>query len=161
MGVPAVTVRGIIPAAAFFLKNGFRALLTFHLDPTIRLWEKNVTPPGFDGQAPVDLYNQWWTKWTPQCPRGQAKMTEAQMIVAYDPAVLPNILAAINREDTITINFPNGTFWPFFGFLQRFTPGEMVDGTQPSATAIIVPTIYDGSSTTWIGIESPPVYAGS
>lgn len=152
------TVRSTIPAAAFFLKNGFRALYTLGADPAIRLWEKSVTPPGFDGQSPVDLYNQHWTKWTPQVPRGQAKMTEGRMIVAYDVRVLPQILAAINREDEITVNFPDGRFWAFFGYLQRFTPGEMTDGVQPTAEVVIMPTLYDGSATGWNG-ETVPIQA--
>lgn len=160
MAAPVATARVNPVSTQFYLKNGFRAKITFKLDPNITLWEKAVTPPGFDGGAPVEIGNMYNVKYQPQVPRGLATMTPARMTVAYDPIAFNEIAAAINREDTITVTFPNNDTVAFYGYLQQFIPNEMSDGTQPTASCTIVCTMFDGSAQ-WIAAEQGPVHTAS
>ncbi len=49
----------------------------------------------------------------------------------------------INVNQVITVTFPDGDTLQFWGWLQTFTPGEMVEGEQPTAEVTITPGNID------------------
>lgn len=150
MAAPTPTARAT--PAGIKLKDGFRSLVTFALDTNIELWEKQVTPPGLDGGDSVEqttMHNQTYRTFA---PRSLRTLTEMKFTAAYDPQIYVSVLAAINREDTITVAFKDGSTVCFFGYLKNFEPGELVEGTQPEATCTIVPTNIDSS-----GVEQAAV----
>ena len=136
------------------LKDGYQSLIAFAADPDISIWEKTVQPPGLDGGDPVDNTTMHNTSLRTSAPRGLKTMTNSQMTVAYDPQCLLQLLALINVETTITVAFPDGSAWSFYGFLQSFEPAENEEGTQPEATCVIVPTNTDPTT----GEEEEPIY---
>jgi hypothetical protein len=160
MAAPTPTARQTPTSTQFYLKNGFRSKITIRQDPAIILWEKAVTPPGVDGGAPVEVGNMFSVKWNPQVPRGLATMTPARMTCAYDPKVFNNIVAAVNREDIITLTFPNNDTLAFFGYLQQFIPNEISDGNQPTASVTLICTMFDGSAQ-WGAAEQGPVWTAA
>jgi hypothetical protein len=76
-------------------------------------------------------------------PRALKSLTPFTTNCAYDPAVYPELEAMINVNQVITVTFPDGDTLQFWGWLQTFTPGEMVEGEQPTAEVTITPGNID------------------
>jgi len=132
MADPSPTARSTPGGIA--LEDGFSSKVTLAGDPDISFWEKSIKPPGFAGGDPVDTTTMFNTTWRTKTPRSLIEMTPVTGNAAYDPAVLTQIRARINVEDTITITFPDGSTWAFFGWLKNFDPQEIAEGTQPEAS---------------------------
>jgi hypothetical protein len=151
MAAPTPTAR--VAPAGIKLKDGFPTKITLAADTNIEFWEKQVKPPGIDGGDAVVQTTMHNTTWRTSAPRSLRTLTDMTTTVAYDPLCYTSILAAINREDTITVTFPDGSTLCFYGYLKMFDPGELVEGTQPEATITIVPTNFDPSGK----VEAAPV----
>ena len=149
MAAPTPTARGT--PTGIRLQDGYRSTITFALDATINLWEVEVTPPGFDGGKAVDTTTMLNNTYETMAPQGLITMTGGKMTCAYDPGVITNIQAAVNRRDTITVTFKDGTTWAFFGYLNAFKPAAMVRGKMPTAEVDFTPTNTDSS-----GAEQSP-----
>ncbi len=143
MAAPVATPR--VAPSGIKLKDGYRSLVTFALDTNIELWEKQVTPPGLEGGDSIEQTTMWNDVYRTFAPRSLRTLTEMQFTAAYDPQVYVSVLAAINREDTITVRFKDGSTLAFFGYLKNFQTGELVEGTQPEATCVVVPTNIDSA----------------
>jgi len=141
MAAPTATAR--VTPVGIKLGDGYVSKFTPAADPDISFWEKSVTPFGMDGGEPVDTTTMHNTTYRTMAPRGLITATSSEMTAAYDPRVLDQIVALINVETTWTVLFPDGAQWAFFGFLRSFTPGALVEGTQPEATIVIEPTNTD------------------
>lgn len=151
MTAPSPTTR--VTPAGRMLEDGYQSLITFAADPDVAFWEKTVQPPGVDGGEKIDVTTMHNVNLRTYAPRNLAEMTDSQFTAAYDPRVLPQILALRNVPTTITIQFPNGDSWAYYGFLQKFEPGELTEGEQPEATVTISPTNRDPLT----GEEEDPV----
>lgn len=152
MPAPAATVRQT--PTGIKLDNGHSSKITFEADPDVSLWEKTVTPPGLDGGDAIDTTTMHNTAWRTKAPRTLKEMTDSSFAAAYDPAVLTQINALVNVETEITVTFPDGSTWAYFGFLKAFEPDELSEGEQPTATVTIVATNQDTA-----GAEQAPVLA--
>jgi hypothetical protein len=78
------------------------------------------------------------------------------MKAAYDPAVLTEIIAQLQRVQLITIEFSDGSTWEVYGWLEEFMPDELTEGEQPTAS---VKFCCSGENEACV--ETAPVYAGS
>jgi hypothetical protein len=136
------------------LGDGFPTLISLKLKPAITFWEKTCKPPGMDGGEPVDNTTMHNVAMRTSAPRKLKTATSATATVAYDPKVLPEIIASINIPDTVTYHFPDRSSWCFYGFLQSFEPGDCAEGAQPEATATFAQTNTDPVD----GTEQVPVY---
>lgn len=141
MSAPTPTAR-ILPTGRW-IGDGHGTLITIALDPDIKFWEASVTPPGIEGDNPIDNSTQFNVSWRTLSPRRLRTLTVVQFTANYDPAVYPQVLAVINVPTTITIEFPDGSTLAFYGYMKSFQPGELVDGTRPTATCQIQPTNTD------------------
>ena len=135
------------------LDDGYQTLMSFALDPTVKFFEKAVTPPGIDGGGEVDTTTMLNAVFRTRNPKALITLTPASMTAAYDPAVYPEIVALVNKNNLITLTFPDGDTLAFFGWLNTFTPGEHVEGTQPTATVEVIPSNQNAS-----GVETAPVH---
>lgn len=144
MAAPTATARGTPTGIA--MKDGYRALITLSSNTTIQLWEKTVTPPGFDGGDKIDTTTMHNSDYRTFEPRQLITMTPGGGTCAYDPGVLSAIEAQINRKQTITVRFTDGSTWAFYGFLKSFTPQEMSEGAQPEAQVEFEPTNWDDAN---------------
>jgi len=153
MANPSPTARQT--PGGLFLKNGYQSLITFSADPDISLWEKSVTPPGCDGGDAIDTTTMHNVNYRVFAPRTLITMTESSFTAAYDPAVLTQIFSQLNREQTITVRFADGSTWAFYGFLRVFQPNELTEGEQPTAQVTIQPTNFDPTNR----VEAGPALA--
>lgn len=144
MAAPTPTVRGT--PAGRKLKDGFKSLITFANNTTIKFWEKTLKPPGIDGGEKIEQTTMHNTTYHTFAPQALKMLTDGTAKVAYDPAVFTQIVAICNQETTITVTFSDGSTWAFYGFLQKFEPDDLVRGTQPEATVTFVATNYDNAN---------------
>lgn len=148
---PSATVRQ--DPSGIKLDDGYRTLVTFASDPNIEFWEKSVTPPGLDGGDEIDTTTMHNDDWRTNAPRALIRMTPFTTTAAYDPSIYTAALALINRKDTVTVRYPDGSTLAFYGFLKTIEFSELVEGTQPECTITVVPTNQDPDT----GSEEPPV----
>ena len=72
-------------------------------------------------------------------------------------ANLDGVLDAITfvgHNQLITFTWPDGFTFVFYGAIMKFAPGELVPGTQPTATITIHPTMENPSTLA----ETAPTY---
>ncbi len=141
MAAPSPGVR--LDPVGIMLDEGYRTLITIAADTDISFWEKSVTPPGVDGGDAVDITTMHNDVWRTMRSRSLKTLTEVSCTVGYDPAVITQIVAICNVETTITITFPDGSTWAFYGYLRVFTPSENSEGDPVEADITIQPTNFD------------------
>lgn len=151
MAAPTPTTR--VTPGGIKLKDGYRALVTFATDTDFSIWEKSVTPPGLDGGEPIEQTTMWNDQLRTFSPRALITMMPHSFVGAYDPALYTQALSLINVETTITVRFKDGSTLAFYGFLQKFEPQELTEGSQPLAAVTVVPTNYDHVN----NVEAAPV----
>lgn len=128
-----------------YLTDGHQTWVTFANFPSVLFKEKTVTPPGLDGGEKNDITTMRNETVTTHAPQRLFTMTDFTMVASYDPAVLDDIVSMINVNQLITIKHSDDSEWEFWGFLQKFMPGENKKGEQPTATITVCPTNYDDS----------------
>lgn len=138
------------------IDDGFSTILDFSLAPTVKFWEKTVTPPGVQGGGANNITTMRNTRYRTQAPKKLVTLSEMTETVAYDPAVLDDIMDMIQVNQELTLTHPDGSTWVFWGWLDEFTPGENTEGEQPTATVKIIPSNMDDTLA-----EIAPVYAAA
>lgn len=138
------------------LDDGFSTVISFASDTDIKLYEKSVTPPGVSGGGEVDTSTMLNTVWRTRNPKQLKTLSESSFVAAYDPAVYTEIVALVNINNLITITFPDGATLAFWGWLDEFSPGELVEGEQPTAEITIIPSNQNAS-----GDETAPVFTAA
>jgi len=136
------------------IDDGFSTLISWTSDPTVLFYEKTVTPPGVSGGGEIETSTMQNTAWRTKSPKSLKTLTESSVTVAYDPATYDEIIALVNVNDSITITFPDGSTLVFWGWLDEFQPGELVEGEQPTADITIICSNQNGSL-----VETAPAYA--
>jgi hypothetical protein len=75
----------------------------------------------------------------------------------YDPDVITQILAMLNGPDTITVSFPDGSTYCFYGWLMKFEPSDLKEKEFPMASVTIFESDYDSAN----NVEAGPVYTAA
>jgi hypothetical protein len=135
------------------IDDGHPTTIEFASAPTLKLYEKEVTPPGVEGGGANDTTTMLNSAWRTKSPKKLKSLSEASFTAAYDPAVYDDIVTLLNDNQLITITFPDGATLAFYGWLDVFAPNRIVEGEQPTAEATIIP-----SNQTDAGVETAPVY---
>lgn len=138
------------------LDDGHSTFLTFAENSSVKFYEKTVTPPGIKGGGPNDTTTMHNETWRTHAPKKLKTLSEGGASVAYDTAVYTQILAMINVNQLITIHFPDGSTYAFWGWIDEFTPGAIKEGEQPVAEVKMQPSNQNDSD-----VETNPVYTGS
>lgn len=137
------------------LKDGFKTLYTFSLRPNVKFYEIEVTPPGISGGGENDTTTMRNEEWRTRQPKKLKTLSNSTATVSYDTEVFneAEVLAMINVNQLITVTFPDGSGYTFWGWLDEFTPGAHVEGEQPTADITIIPSNQNNS-----GVEVAPIY---
>lgn len=121
---------------------------------TLFMKEKEVTPPGISMGGENDTTTMHNVTWRTKAPKQLKTLTPASFSAAYDPEIYTELLDLIGVNQLITITFANSSTVAFWGWLDEFTPGNVVEGEQPVADVTIIPSNQNGS-----GVETAPVYS--
>lgn len=136
-----------------FLKDGFSTKVVFSLVPLAKVRAKRVTPPGLDGGGPIATDTMHNTATRTKSPKALITMTSLVFSAKYDPAAYDDMLLMINVNQLIEVDFPDGSILQFWGYVDKFMPGEHVEGDMPLATITIEPTNEDDNDE-----EALPIY---
>jgi len=138
------------------IDDGFATTMSFALSPTVKFWEKEVTPPSIAGDGANDTTTMRNIAWRTKAPKKLKSLGEAKLSAAYDPAVYEDILDMIQVNQAITINFPDGSTYTFYGWIDEFAPGAVKEGAQPTADIKVICSNQNES-----GEETEPQYTAA
>jgi len=135
------------------LDDGYKVLFGFGTSTVDELEIVAVTPPAIEGGDPIDTTSFSNTAWRTFALRALKTLEEFEIRVKYSPALIGQIITALNVNQELTITFPDTDTLVFWGGVRRFAPGEFVEGEQPEGTLTIKPTLRNASR-----VETAPVY---
>lgn len=138
------------------LDDGFATLVEFAEAASVQLFEKEVTPPGFDGGGANDTSTMRNTAWRTKAPKHLKSLSEMVLVASYDPVVYDDVTDMVNVNQLITVFFPDGSTVAFWGWLNEFKPNACKEGEQPTAQVTIIPSNQDSN-----GDEVAPVYSAA
>lgn len=143
----------LINASAVRLDDGFSTTITLENLPGIKLYEKEVTPPGIQGGGATDTTTMRNIAWKTNSPKKLKTLTAIAATVSFASEAIPQVMSQINQLQQITITFPDKASIAIWGWLDQFTPASFAEGTQPTATLSIQPSNHDLE-----GNEVEPLY---
>ena len=135
------------------LDDGHSTIFSFSEAPTIKLYEKEITPPGMTAGGPIDTTTMRNHRWRTFAPKKLLSLTAMSCTVAYATDAIPILFDMIGVKQEITVIWPDGATVTFWGWIEEFTPGSNVEGEQPTASLTITPSNVDAD-----GVEVEPVY---
>lgn len=140
-----------------YLDDGFPTVMTFAALPLVKLYEKTIKPSGMTGGGPIDTTTMYNSLVRTTSPKSLYNVENIEFEAAYDPVVYNSIKTSLMQKNTlISVMFPNGDLWQFWGYLDEFIPGNMVEGEMPLAAVKVIASNVDDQ-----GAETPPVYTAA
>jgi hypothetical protein len=137
------------PPVGTYLKDGYQYIVMIGGAAGIPLWisaEGGGKPPGLDGGEKINITSMHNKVMRTFVPRHLITLDDSTMTAFYDPKVLNNLLALINVQTVMTAYFPDGSSWSWWGALTKFIPGELKEGTAPTAEVTLIATNRDPSA---------------
>src|SRR5438046_1623907 len=113
------------------LEEGWPFAITFASNPGITLWPEDIKMPGVKtaGNA-IMTSTQFNREVETKAPPGLKEMTDADMSCSFNSASIADVYDQVGRRDAITITWPDGYAYVFWGFMETaepeaFTPKKM------------------------------------
>lgn len=145
------------------LLDGQGLTVSFSIDTTIYFYPKNLTPSGWDGGGPNDITLLANTTYHTMAPKKLKMITALTGEGAYSTAGLNTngdvgrFINMVNRNQEITVTYPDGASFTFWGYVDKIIPGQIVGGTQPTVTITIQPTMINNTDCS----ETGPTYVAA
>lgn len=140
-------------ASLLRLDDGFSTIFTLENAPTIKLYERDVTPPSLGNGGPIETTTMRNIAWRTSAPKQLKTAGQITAICAYATSVIPVLQEQLGINQRITVTFPDGATMMFWGWMDAFTPAQMAEGTQPTANVVFHPSNRDTD-----GAEVAPLY---
>lgn len=135
-----------------FLRDGHPTTITFSENPNILLQEKTVKPPAVIGGGAIDTKNMRRTKWRTKWPKTLKEMGDITGTSIYDPAVYPQLIAMVNVNQELAIEWADGQILTVWGWLDNADPSTNEEGEEPTIDFTVILSMMDNS-----GNEVDPV----
>lgn len=139
------------------MDDGFSTVITLANIPTVKIYEKEVTPPGVSAGGPIDTTTMRNVAWRTMNPRALKSLTPVTVTVAFASESIPVIQNQVGVNQLITVTFPDMSTLAFYGWIEEFTPGAFVEGEQPTATLNIQPSNKELDGDEIAPVYTPPV----
>lgn len=136
------------------LDDGFSTIITLANVPTAKMYERDVTPPGYTAGGPIETTTMRNIAYRTSAPRKLKNLSQVSATVAYATEIYPQIFEQIGVNQLVTVTFPDASSITFWGWIEEFTPSTHTEGEQPTASLVIQPGMRDGN-----GDEVAPVYS--
>ena len=160
MAAPVPSDR-VLPDATNRIDDGYKTLVSIKDYEDLKFWEKSVGPPALNGGDPIDTTTMLNGPNYPaekgvrtKAVRALVSLDDFTLTVSYDPVIYADLMIILNVETTLTIQFPNGGRYAFYGALVSFDPGDLSEGEHPEASVTFTVTNQDPIT----GQEEKPVY---
>lgn len=135
------------------LKDGFKSLITIANLPSVKLYEKEVTPPAISGGGAIDITTMRNTAWKQKAPKTLKDLGPVTANCAYAPKAIDDIKTQLLINQLITVTFPDNATFHFYGWIESITPSAVKEGDQPMASVVLQPSLSNLS-----GVETAPEY---
>ncbi len=135
------------------LDDGHGTFITFANIPAVKIYEKEVNPPGMSANGAIDTTTMRNVEWRTMAPKSLKTMPQIQATVAYATDAFDILYGQIAVNQPIVITFPDVSTISFWGWIEEFVPGANVEGEQPTATLTIQPSLRNDD-----GAEIAPAY---
>lgn len=120
------------------LRDGFKTLLSFALNPTLYA-EIELTPPAVDKGSMIPQDTMRNTAWRMKIGKALKDLTEFTVTISWDPAIYFQSHVYMGNQ-SMSITFPDGSILQFWAEVTKFAPGPNKEGERPTATLTINPT---------------------
>lgn len=127
------------------LRDGYQIGVAFTLPNPFNIKIISVTPIGYDGRGPIDETTMDNIAVVTKDPKALFDVTNATLVVAYDPQVYSSLVGSLNVNQLITFTFPDSSTLAIRGYINEFRPNELTEGNRPTANITIVSTNHTGS----------------
>lgn len=128
------------------LSESVGATITFTDYPTVKFYVKQMAPPTIDAgqaiQTTLLANSKYHTFTTPKL----ISLMEFTLTVSYNSDAMVDAITFVGHNQLMTFTWPDGFTFVFYGAIMKFAPGELVPGTQPTATITIQPTMENPST---------------
>jgi hypothetical protein len=143
------------------ITDGFSTIISFADFATVKFYEAEVTPPGMDAGGPNDTTTMRNTTYRTRQPKKLKSLSSMTLVAQYDSAVFAtsgsgSVWAMIGKNQLITVTWPDGATFAFWGWLDKFIPNQIKEGEPPTATVTIEPSNMNASFA-----ETAPVFTAS
>jgi len=131
------------------VRDGWSSKITFSTTQStteVYLYETGVTPPGLVGGGAGDFSTMRNVKYRTKQPKTLIDMSPASFVGAYSVDVYSELVDVVNVNQEITVTFGDGSTLTLWGWLDEFTPNEMVEGEMPTANMTVIPSNWNGSA---------------
>lgn len=135
------------------MDDGHSITIELENAPTVKLYEKEVTPPQITAGGPIATTTMRNLAWRTQSPKKLKQMGPVNATCAYATDALEILFALIGINQRITISWPDGATLIVWGWLEEFTPGAFSEGNQPTATVVFQLSMHNNN-----GVEVAPDY---
>lgn len=138
------------------LDDGFSTTITLANLPSVKLFEREITPPGYTAGGPIETTTMRNTAYRTSAPRQLKNLTPISVTAAYATEALEDIWGQIGVNQLITVTLPDGSTIEIWGWIESFTPSTHKEGDQPTAAMVIHPGMRDSD-----GEEVAPEYTAA
>ncbi len=111
---------------------------------------------GLQAGGPIDTTTMRNIAMRTMSPKQLKTLSQLSATVAYASSVMEVIYAQLGVNQRITVTYPDGARYRFWGWLDSFTPGAHVEGEQPTAEIVIQPSNHNNEDE-----EAAPEYHDS
>jgi hypothetical protein len=133
------------------LRDGYQVLINFSLNAAVKFQEKEIQPPGLDSGGKISQTNQRNARYRTYSPKSLIDVDDIVLKVAWDPQVYSDIVTMMGKVQEIFIELPDTTVLTQYGWIDKFKPDSMKEGTEPEAAVhICVGNLTPG------GVETGP-----
>lgn len=139
------------------LDDGFSTIITLANIPSVKIFEKEVTPPGISAGGPIDTTTMRNVTWRTMSPRALKTLTPANVTAAFATEAIPQIMEQLKVNQLITVTFPDLSTLVFWGWMEEFALNAFVEGEQPTATVTFQPGNIDDDDQEVAPVWTPPV----
>ena len=134
--------------------QGYPIFIVFAANPGVNFWEITVKPPGVDGGDAIETSTQFNLHVHTKRARFLKMITDSGAKVQIAAGSLNACYNLVNVETTVTIIFPDGATYCFYGYLKSFILGDFAEGEKPTGDIVVVATNWDVTNS----VEAVPVY---
>lgn len=135
------------------IDDGFSTTLKFALNPTVKLWEVEVTLPSIMGRGAINTNNMRRKKVVGKAPKKLKEYGDSSIPCLYAESTWKAMDNMVQKNQLMTFTMPFGGELDIWGWVDEFAPEGNKEGDVCKATIKLIYSCEDND-----GNEVLPVY---